>query len=441
MADAPRQTVTITVEERRAAVARIRRLPADADFYEILQVQEDCGHAEIKKAYRNLVLLVHPDKATVAGVKGADEAFKVVAEAYETLSDPSERAAYDSGRRASAGFANWSYTGAGSGSGSGSPTSPQGQSRQQQPPRGKETRKQRRRREYRERLSKQDQRQRDAREARAREEAEEILHQYFEEALRRAYQQHMEEHGHEYEHEDDHDRDEWNAQARAQCRRRTPAQPLWKDLLWMAIIVVGAGTILYFGWKILRWVLGPTTTNALLGIAAWIAFQVYGTALWANRVYRATLVIVALGVGYGALMYLLIPLAKGGLYMLRGASGMLLGVASSSVRYSYRAASSSVGLAYTGATYTFTTTPGRVVLGGATTLALHAMPAELRTDVLKLTALVPACYGAYHALVALCSAAYALVSTPAVAHVLFGGLAAGVVLYALHRRPVAAGTS
>lgn len=61
--------------EQKTAVVRIRRCAPTA-FYEILGLEEvrtTCTDGEIKKAYRKLSLLTHPDKN---GYDGADEAFK-----------------------------------------------------------------------------------------------------------------------------------------------------------------------------------------------------------------------------------------------------------------------------------------------------------------------------------------------------------------------------
>lgn len=58
--------------EQKAAVLRIRKCSTTA-FYEILALERSASDGEIKKAYRKLSLLTHPDKN---GHEGADEAFK-----------------------------------------------------------------------------------------------------------------------------------------------------------------------------------------------------------------------------------------------------------------------------------------------------------------------------------------------------------------------------
>lgn len=63
------------------------------DYYEVLQVNRDCGELEIKKAYRKLALQYHPDRNP--GDKEAENRFKEAAEAYEVLRDPQKREIYD----------------------------------------------------------------------------------------------------------------------------------------------------------------------------------------------------------------------------------------------------------------------------------------------------------------------------------------------------------
>jgi molecular chaperone DnaJ len=68
---------------------------AKRDFYEILGVPKNASDEEIKKAYRKLAMKHHPDRNQGETSKAAEVKFKEAKEAYEMLSDPQKRAAYD----------------------------------------------------------------------------------------------------------------------------------------------------------------------------------------------------------------------------------------------------------------------------------------------------------------------------------------------------------
>lgn len=63
------------------------------DYYGILGVGRNASQDEIKKAYRQLAMKYHPDKA--GKDPSAELKFKEISEAYETLSDPQKKSSYD----------------------------------------------------------------------------------------------------------------------------------------------------------------------------------------------------------------------------------------------------------------------------------------------------------------------------------------------------------
>lgn len=67
-------------------------MPTKRDYYDILGVSRDASQEEINRAYRKLAVEWHPDKNKSPQ---AEERFKEINEAYEVLSNPEKRAAYD----------------------------------------------------------------------------------------------------------------------------------------------------------------------------------------------------------------------------------------------------------------------------------------------------------------------------------------------------------
>ena len=90
--------------ENRAAVKEAKRLEKLAkrkDYYKILDISRSASDYEIKKAYKRLAMLHHPDRHATAddSVKKEEERiFKDISEAYSVLSDPQKKARYDSGQ-------------------------------------------------------------------------------------------------------------------------------------------------------------------------------------------------------------------------------------------------------------------------------------------------------------------------------------------------------
>src|SRR5574344_2077633 len=62
------------------------------DYYEILEIEKNAGKDEIKAAFRKKARQLHPD---VNKAPDAEEKFKELGKAYETLIDDDKRAMYD----------------------------------------------------------------------------------------------------------------------------------------------------------------------------------------------------------------------------------------------------------------------------------------------------------------------------------------------------------
>jgi len=70
----------------------VSKIMNNTEYYDRLGVSKDASQDEIKRAYRKMSKKYHPD---INKEPGAEEKYKEVQEAYETLSDDQKRAAYD----------------------------------------------------------------------------------------------------------------------------------------------------------------------------------------------------------------------------------------------------------------------------------------------------------------------------------------------------------
>ena len=68
----------------------------DETFYDVLGLDEKCTPEDIKKAYRKLSFMHHPDKN--GNSQESTEKFQKISEAFSILSDPNERVKYDANR-------------------------------------------------------------------------------------------------------------------------------------------------------------------------------------------------------------------------------------------------------------------------------------------------------------------------------------------------------
>ena len=64
------------------------------NYYQVLGVNRDATDEEIRRAYRKLAMEYHPDR-NPGREKWANQKFREINEAYEVLSNPQKRAAYD----------------------------------------------------------------------------------------------------------------------------------------------------------------------------------------------------------------------------------------------------------------------------------------------------------------------------------------------------------
>ncbi|XP_077490571.1 dnaJ homolog subfamily C member 9-like [Amblyomma americanum] len=76
-------------------LADCEELFGTSDLYKLLGVPKEASEAAVKKAYRRLSLLVHPDRAEEAQKDAATRKFQVLSKVHVVLSDSDRRAAYD----------------------------------------------------------------------------------------------------------------------------------------------------------------------------------------------------------------------------------------------------------------------------------------------------------------------------------------------------------
>ena len=79
-------------EEASQYCAAILRVNKAADHYAVLGVGRGVDSDAVKRAYKSLALLLHPDRNDQPG---AEDAFKKLLEAYVVLSDARHRSTYD----------------------------------------------------------------------------------------------------------------------------------------------------------------------------------------------------------------------------------------------------------------------------------------------------------------------------------------------------------
>ena len=66
----------------------------ETEYYDLLSIAPDADPLSIKKAYRKAAIINHPDK-NPDDPEGASVRFQKIGEAFQVLSDPDLRAAYD----------------------------------------------------------------------------------------------------------------------------------------------------------------------------------------------------------------------------------------------------------------------------------------------------------------------------------------------------------
>jgi DnaJ homolog subfamily C member 3 len=85
------------VNEGLRKAQKLQKMALRKDYYKILDVAKTATEPEIRKAYRKLALIWHPDKHEGVDKEAAEAKYVEIAEAYEVLSNPEARTRYDNG--------------------------------------------------------------------------------------------------------------------------------------------------------------------------------------------------------------------------------------------------------------------------------------------------------------------------------------------------------
>lgn len=78
-------------------VQRLQKMAKRKDYYKILDLPKGASDQEVRKAYRNLAKVWHPDKVDASKKEEAEKRYVEIAEAYEVLSNEEARRRYDNG--------------------------------------------------------------------------------------------------------------------------------------------------------------------------------------------------------------------------------------------------------------------------------------------------------------------------------------------------------
>ena len=81
------------LRDAKVALKKSKRV----DYYKLLEIDQNAGDADVKKAYRRAAFKYHPDKASSEDREENEKKFKLVGQAHAILSDPAKRQKYDAG--------------------------------------------------------------------------------------------------------------------------------------------------------------------------------------------------------------------------------------------------------------------------------------------------------------------------------------------------------